>query len=106
MLLCIHVQLYKVLFPYTPTKDDELILSDGDYVYVHASDSGHTGTGVIRCNPHCAAVDSFHLYSVDNISSFPSLSFSLSLVHLQRTRAGSLAPHTTRAALVSTLVTT
>ena len=36
-------QLYKVLFPYTPTKDDELVLYDGDYVYVHASDSGHTG---------------------------------------------------------------
>ena len=62
MLLCIHVQLYKVLFPYTLTKDDELILSDGDYVYVHASDSGHTGTDVTRCDLHCAAVDSFHLY--------------------------------------------
>lgn len=43
VLCTYHSQLYKVLFPYTPTKDDELELSDGDYVYVHASDSGHTG---------------------------------------------------------------
>ena len=51
--LSLSGQLYKVLFPYTPTKDDELVLTDGDYVYVHASDSGHTGTKLITsCNTH------------------------------------------------------
>ena len=35
--------MYKVLFPYTPQKDDELELTDGDYIYVSAADQGQTG---------------------------------------------------------------
>ena len=41
--VCVRVQVYKVLFPYLPGKDDELELQDGDYVYVSTTDQGHTG---------------------------------------------------------------
>lgn len=37
------MQVYKVLFPYSPQKDDELELLDGDYVYVSTADQGQTG---------------------------------------------------------------
>ncbi len=39
-------QVYKVLFGYAPQKEDELELSDGDYVCVSTSDQGQTGEGV------------------------------------------------------------
>ena len=42
--ICLVLQVYKVLFPYSPQKDDELELLDGDYVYVSTSDQGQTGT--------------------------------------------------------------
>ena len=35
--------MYKVLFAYSPQKDDELELLEGDYVFVSASDQGQTG---------------------------------------------------------------
>jgi hypothetical protein len=35
--------VYKVLFAYSPQKDDELELLEGDYVFVSASDQGQTG---------------------------------------------------------------
>ena len=69
---CIYFlsQLYKVLFPYTPTKDDELVLSDGDYVYVHASDSGHTGT-VYMDNPlYCVIMNIHAQYMHYRVNSF------------------------------------
>ena len=37
------LQVYKVLFAYSPQKDDELELLEGDYVFVSASDQGQTG---------------------------------------------------------------
>lgn len=82
-----------MLFPYTPTKDDELVLSDGDYVYVHASDSGHTGT-------HHDMTILLLLSTVRFLSPF------LLFLFLQRMKGGSLAPLTTQAVLVSILATT
>jgi len=41
--VCLCVQVYKVLFPYMPQKDDELELQDGDYAYVSTTDQGQTG---------------------------------------------------------------
>ena len=32
-----------MLFPYTPNKDDELELVEGDYVFVSDKDQGRTG---------------------------------------------------------------
>lgn len=37
-------QVYKVLFPYSSHKDDELELVEGDCIHVSASDQGRTGT--------------------------------------------------------------
>ena len=34
-----------MLFAYSPQKDDELELLEGDYVFVSASDQGQTGEG-------------------------------------------------------------
>ena len=42
----IPLQAYKVLFPYTPQKDDELELMEGDFIYVSATDQGQTGVFV------------------------------------------------------------
>lgn len=36
-------QVYKVLFGYTPQKEDELELVEGDFVFVSTSDQGQTG---------------------------------------------------------------
>ena len=36
------LQVYKVLYPYTPHKEDELELVEGDYVFVSVSDQGQT----------------------------------------------------------------
>jgi len=48
-----------VLFPYTPQKDDELELTDGDYIYVSAADQGQTGESfllfVMQREPGCKA---------------------------------------------------
>ena len=44
VLYCFLLQVYKVLFAYSPQKDDELELLEGDYVFVSASDQGQTGT--------------------------------------------------------------
>ena len=35
--------MYKVLYPYSPHKEDELELMEGDYIYVSATDQGQTG---------------------------------------------------------------
>lgn len=39
----VPAQVYKVLFAYTPHKEDELELLEGDYISVSASDQGRTG---------------------------------------------------------------
>ena len=44
-------QVYKVLFAYSPQKDDELELLEGDYVYVSTSDQGQTGTQEVKSLP-------------------------------------------------------
>ena len=46
--LLLPLQAYKVLFPYTPQKDDELELMEGDFIYVSATDQGQTG---VLCVP-------------------------------------------------------
>ena len=38
-----------MLFAYSPQKDDELELLEGDYVFVSASDQGQTGVCVCVC---------------------------------------------------------
>ena len=35
--------MYKVIYPYTPRKEDELELVEDDYVFVSTSDQGQTG---------------------------------------------------------------
>lgn len=35
-------EVYKVLYPYSPHKEDELELMEGDYIYVSAADQGQT----------------------------------------------------------------
>ena len=44
------MQVYKVLYPYTPRKEDELELVEDDYVFVSASDQGQTGNEYISLN--------------------------------------------------------
>lgn len=44
----LSMQVYRVLFPYSPHKDDELELLDGDYVYVSTTDQGQTGTYLVH----------------------------------------------------------
>ncbi len=46
-------QVYKVLFGYAPQKEDELELSDGDYVCVSTSDQGQTGEQGVRVCEEC-----------------------------------------------------
>ena len=52
------VQVYKVVYPYTPRKEDELELVEDDFVFVSTADQGQTGMNCSSfvCLPftHCA----------------------------------------------------
>ena len=37
------IKVYKVLYPYTPRKEDELELIEDDFVFVSIADQGQTG---------------------------------------------------------------
>ncbi len=48
-MLCslVFLQLYKVLYPYTPRKEDELELIEDDFVFVSIADQGQTGDYIV-----------------------------------------------------------